>query len=194
MSAQPALKKGRTTPLWLYVILFASLAVNLLVAGAFGTLLYMHDAGRPPGWMDRMAMRHGHLPARMRQLIIAGRPGLLVRATWATLRTLPSERKRILMQKLAPHREQVRKAYAEVARLRLRLVKLLKADTFDEQAYVALMQELRRADLRARRHVIDLADTCIRALTPQERRIFARKLERLAASIRVLRPFRNLRG
>ncbi len=193
MSTTQETKGGRSTPPWLYVILFVSLAVNLLIAGAFGAMLYMHYAEKPPAWMERMAMRHNRLPENMRQLL-AGRPGLLVRATWATLRALPPERKRALMQKLTPHREQVRKAYAEVARLRLRLVELLKDGSLDEQAYTALMKDLRRADLIARRHVIDLADTCIRALTPKERRIFARKLKRLAASARVLRPFRGLRG
>ena len=191
-STQPA-REGRATSTWVYVILFNSLAVNLLIAGAFGAMLYMHYADNPPAWMERMALRHNRLPQHMRQLL-AGRPGLLVRATWATLRALPSERRKELMQRLTPHREKVRKAYAEVARLRLRLVELMKEGAMDEKAYAELMERLRRADLIARRHVLDLADTCIRALTPKERRIFARKLERLAASSRVLRPFRGLRG
>ena len=171
---------------WVMPLLVVSLALNLLVAGAIGAMLYHHFAGGAYGarpgatsmnvrdMRQRMAaMRHDR-PARL------GRPGLMLIASWRLLRELPRERRKALRQVIRQRRGEIRRAYAKVAGARARLAQILAGEPFDEAAYAEAMNTLREADTAARAKAVALADAFIRALTPQERRLYAREIRKAA--------------
>ncbi len=151
---------------WLMPVLIVSLAFNLLIIGAAGAMIYHHFfSGMPARMMTRFAQDHPQ--ARL------GRPGLMLRAAWRTLRQMPAERRQALRQQAEDYRAQIRRAYLEVARARDDLARIVTAPEFDQQAYDQAMQKLRAADIRARQKVLDLMDAFLRALTPQERKLFS---------------------
>ncbi len=160
---------------WPVALLVLSLAVNLLVLGAVGTMAYFHFRG--PAWMTHGEWR-GKMNAQTLQRAALGRPGLMVRALWRTLRTLPEERRRALRPLLREHRQAIRQAYAEVGRLRLALAELLETAPADEARRQTLLRDLERAESQTRRHIVLLIGTFLENLTPEERRLFAEKLRR----------------
>jgi len=156
---------------WLMPVLIASLAFNLLIIGAAGAMIYHHfSSGMSARMMARSAQDHPQ--ARL------GRPGLMLRAAWRTLRQMPRKRRQILRQQAREYRAQIRQAYREVARARDELARIVTAQRFDKQAYEQAMQRLRAADIRARQKVLDLMDAFLRALTPQERKLFGDNMKR----------------
>ncbi len=163
---------------WVMPLLVVSLALNLLVAGAIGAMLYHHFAGGFHGNARAMgqkmhAMGHDR-PARL------GRPGLMLIASWRLLRELPRERRKALRQVIRQRRGEIRRAYAKVAGARARLAQILAGEPFDEAAYAEAMKTLREADTAARASAVALADAFIRALTPQERRLYAQEIRKAA--------------
>jgi uncharacterized membrane protein len=160
---------------WLGVALVLSLAVNLLVLGAVGTMAYFHFSGAGSYWMSHGKWRGKTKNPAMRHAVL-GRPGLMVRALWRTMRALPQERRRALRPLLREHRQAIRAAYAEVGRLRLQLAELLQDPTADRARLEAIAKRLEEAETATRRHIVRLVTTFLEHLTPQERRIFAEKL------------------
>ncbi len=156
---------------WLIALLVLSLAVNLLVLGAVGTMAYFHFKGT--AWMS-----HGQTDRQTLRRAALGRPGLMVRALWRTMRTLPEERRKALRPLLREHRQAIRQAYAEVGRLRLALTEALKTAPDDAARRQAILQQLEKAETETRRHIVQLVATFLENLTPEERRIFAERLER----------------
>jgi len=154
-------------------VLIASLAFNLLIIGAAGAMIYQHVFSGMS--MHRMPPApRGHPRAR------PGRPGLMLRAAFLTLRQMPRERRRQLRQRARQRRAQIRQAYVDVARARAELARIVTAPRFDEQAYDRAMRKLRAADVRARQRVLDLMDAFLRDLTPQERKLFGDNMKRAA--------------
>ncbi len=181
------MKTQRATGRWMTPLLVVSLALNFLVAGAVGAMVYNHYAARgglgpPPG--------AGGAARRMR-LSAMGRPGVMLLASWRMLRELPPERRKALRGLVTERRASIREAYEEVARARDELARILSADTLDKAAYEAAIGRLRRADARAREKVVDLADAFIRALTPAERKLYARRMRETAAARKWRRGFRR---
>ncbi len=157
---------------WLLLLLLVSLAFNFLILGAVGAMVARHYLDRK-AWgihdmhkMDDRWKRHAAL----------GRPGRMLRASRKLMRELPEERRKALSDLVRKHGRAIRQAYAKVGEARARLAEILATEPFDGQAYAEAMQALRKADTAARMKVLDLADTFLRALTPQERRRYAELL------------------
>ena len=179
---KPEEKKACRTPRWILVLLFASLALNLLIFGAIGAKIYKRHAYGPMEYaMTSMKHGKGHRAAAF------GRPGLMLRASRRLLRRLPEERRRALRAIAASRREAIRAAYAEVGRARRALIEALAKEPFDEAAYAAAMERLRKADTAARMAVLDLSDAFLRALTPEERDLYARILRDMGEKRRFFR-------
>jgi uncharacterized membrane protein len=128
--------------------------------------------------MRGMGMRPAAAGKRARPAM--GRPGLMLIASWRLLHELPRERRRALRRLVRERRDAIRKAYGEVAAARARLAEILATDPFDETAFAQTMRALRAADTQARARVLDLAEAFIKSLTPQERKLYARKIREAA--------------
>ena len=174
-AATPPPEAPRRCSRWLVAVLVLSLAVNLLVLGAVGTMAYFHFKGT--AWMTHGKWR-GKADEQALRRAALGRPGLMVRALWRTMRELPEERRKALRPLLREHRQAIRQAYAEVGRLRLELATLLKTAPADETRRQAILQKLERAETETRRHIVQLIGTFLENLSPEERKLFAEKLSR----------------
>ncbi len=131
----------KSAPRWLYGLLIASLAANLLVAGGAASAFWAH--------------RHGH----------HGERGLIGFAD-----RLPAERQGTIRQglqaereKLKPLREAVKTGWTETN-------EALGAEPFDKEKFKASLGRMNEAETRVRAAVtgalVDLADK----LTPEERK------------------------
>jgi uncharacterized membrane protein len=138
---------GGRAPRWMLVLLVASLALNLLVLGLVGALMWRIRI--PPPWAHAVA------------------PNLLGYAS-----TLPADRRKELWELSAQERKQVRPFRREVRAARQETIKTLVAEPFDRQQF--LDAQVRQADIenRAREAVRSLYVKIAEGLTPEERRGF----------------------
>lgn len=158
---------------WPWVLLIVSLAFNLLIVGGVAGMLARHY-----GMMKFAGLSNGphHPPSRLHM----GRPGLVLRAANRLLRRLPPPRRRALLEVIRPHRQAIREATRAVAAARLRLARALNARPQEERRIRAALEELEKAELRARAAVMALNEAFVLALNEQERARLARLLERYA--------------
>jgi uncharacterized membrane protein len=142
----PVLDGGRV-PRWMLVLLVSSLALNLLVLGSVGALMWRFRA--PPAWAHAVS------------------PNLLGYAS-----TLPAERRKELWERSAEERQHVRPFRSDVRAARKETVKVLSAERFDRQQFAAAQARQAEAESRARAAVQNLYVTIAEGLTPEERRGF----------------------
>jgi uncharacterized membrane protein len=138
----------RRAPRWLLVVLFTSLAVNLVIVGSVAGALWRHRG--PPAWAgvvipNLLGYASTFAPDRRKQI-------------WGLTR---EERSR-----MRPFRREVRAAREETT-------KALVAEPFDRQQFLAAQSKQAEAENRARAAVQDLYLKIAESLTPEERRAFA---------------------
>ena len=138
----------RRAPRWLLVVLFASLAVNLVIVGSVAGALWRHRG--PPAWAG---------------VVI---PNLLGYAS-----TFPPERRRQIWELTRDERSRIRPFRREVRAAREETIKALVAEPFDRQQFLAAQSKQAEAENRARAAVQDLYLKIAESLTPEERRAFA---------------------
>jgi uncharacterized membrane protein len=141
-----AMDSGRA-PRWMLFLLVSSLALNLLVLGLVGGLMWRTRI--PPPWAHTVT------------------PNLLGYAS-----TLPADRRQELWELSAKERENVRPFRREVRAARQEAVKALSAESFDRQQFVAAHARQMDVETKAREAVRNLYVTIAEALTPEERRGF----------------------
>jgi uncharacterized membrane protein len=134
-------------PRWMVVLLVSSLALNLLVLGLVGTLMWRVRI--PPPWEHAVARN------------------LLGYAS-----TLPAERRKELWELSAKERQHVRPFRREVRAARDETAKALSAEPFDRQQFLAAQARQADAEQRARDAVRSLYVTIAEAMTAEERRGF----------------------
>lgn len=139
---------GGRVPRWVLVLLVLSLALNLLVLGSVGALM----------WRVRAASALGGAVA----------PNLLGYAS-----TLPTERRKELWELSAQERQQVRPYRREVRAARQQTVDALVAERFDRQQFIAAQTRQADAETRAREVVRNLYVTIAEGLTREERQGYA---------------------
>jgi uncharacterized membrane protein len=137
----------RRAPRWMLVLLFASLAVNLVIVGSVAGAVWRHRG--PPAWAgvvipNLLGYASTFAPDRRKQI-------------WELTRT---ERGR-----MRPFRREVRAAREETT-------KALAAEPFDRQQFLAAQAKQAEAENRARAAVQDLYVKIAENLTPEERRAF----------------------
>jgi uncharacterized membrane protein len=133
-------------PRWVWAALFTSLAVNLVVVGLVVGAVWRF---REPPW--------------------PGVPSLLGYTT-----TLSSERRTQLWAETATERAQLRPLRRAVRAARDASVKVLAAEPYDHQLFLAAQQHQAEAETQARRAMQELYLKIADVLTPEERQGFAR--------------------
>lgn len=151
-----------SAPRWMVVALFASLALNLVIAGATAGFVWRH-AGRVA------EAQAAHLPPN-----VLSYTSLLSPARQKELSTL-TEQQRLNVRPLRRHLREVRE---EVARE-------LAAEPFDKDRFLSAQSRLLVADQKAREAVHVLYGEIAAHITPAERRGFADWRQKR-------RPIRNL--
>src|SRR5262249_11530734 len=137
----------RRAPRWLLAVLFASLAVNLVIVGSLA------GAGLgPPG-----------PPGGARGVI----PQLLGYAS-----PLPAERRQPFWELTRDERGRIRPSRREVRAAREETIKALAAEPYDRQQFLAAQTKQAEAENRARAAVQDLYVKIADSLTVEERRAF----------------------
>ncbi len=144
----PVLNGGRA-PRWMLVLLVSSLALNLLVLGLVGSLIWRMRV--PPPWAHAVA------------------PNLLGYAS-----TLPADRRKELWERSDKELRHIRPFRRDVRNARQETVKALAAEPFDRQQFVAAQGRQMEAENRAREAVQSLYVTIAESLTAEERRGFQR--------------------
>jgi uncharacterized membrane protein len=133
---------------WVMPVLFGSLALNLIVIGAAGSLL----------WRGRLEPVSGRVI-----------PSVLGYA--AT--TLPPERIDQLEQQTKEEREKVRPVRRALVQAREEWAKALSAEPFDRDRFLAAQARLVEADEKSRKAAFKLHVAIGLNLTPEERQGFA---------------------
>jgi uncharacterized membrane protein len=151
----------RRAPRWLLMVLFASLAVNLVIVGSVAGAVWRHRA--PHAWTG---------------VVI---PNLLGYAS-----TFPTERRRQIWELIHDERNRMRPFRREVRAAREETIKALVAEPFDRQQYLAAQGKLSEAENHARAAVQDLYVKIAENLTAEERQAFAHWRDRRRAPIRNL--------
>jgi uncharacterized membrane protein len=136
----------RLTPRWILALLFASLAVNLLVFGSIAGAV----------WRVR-APQAG-------TVVI---PNLMGYAS-----TLPTERRKEVWELIADERNHVRPFRRQVRAAREETIKALAAEPFDKQRFLEAQARQSETENRARAAVQQLYVKIAETLTPAERRAF----------------------
>jgi uncharacterized membrane protein len=137
----------RRTPRWMLGLLFASLALNLVVVGSVaGAVWRFHKPPPPPG---------------------AVIPNLLGYAS-----TLSTERRKQIWEQTAEERRHLRPYRREVRAAREETIKALLAEPFDKQQFLAAQTRQAETENRARTAAQELFAKIADNLTPQERRAF----------------------
>jgi uncharacterized membrane protein len=137
---------------WLTPVLVGSLALNLIVAGAVGSLL----------WRG-LAERH---EASLGPRVVPSVLGYAV--------TLPPERVKELEQLTKEEWERVRPLRRALLEARDESMKVLAAEPFDRERFLAVQARLVEADKRSREAAFKLHSAIGINLTPEERRGFPR--------------------
>ena len=151
----------RRAPRWLLVVLFASLAVNLVIVGSVAGAVWRHRG--PPAWAG---------------VVI---PNLLGYAS-----TFPPERRRQIWELTRDERSRIRPFRREVRAAREETIKALTAEPFDRQQFLAAQTKQAEAENRARVAVQDLYLKIADNLTADERQAFAHWRDHRRAPIRNL--------
>jgi uncharacterized membrane protein len=151
----------RRAPRWLLVVLFASLAVNLVIVGSVAGAVWRHRG--PPAWAG---------------VVI---PNLLGYAS-----TFPPERRRQIWELTRDERSRIRPFRREVRAAREETIKALVAEPFDRQRFLAAQAKQAEAENRARVAVQDLYLKIADNLTADERQAFAHWRDHRRAPIRNL--------
>ena len=138
----------RRAPRWLLVVLFASLAVNLVIVGSVAGAVWRHRG--PPAWAG---------------VVI---PNLLGYAS-----TFAPERRKQIWELTREERGRMRPFRREVRTAREETSKALAAEPFDRQQFLAAQSKQAEAENRARAAGQDLYLKIAESLTPEERRAFA---------------------
>ena len=151
----------RRAPRWLLVVLFASLAVILVIVGSVAGAVWRHRG--PPAWAG---------------VVI---PNLLGYAS-----TFPPERRRQIWELTRDERSRIRPFRREVRAAREETIKALVAEPFDRQRFLAAQAKQAEAENRARVAVQDLYLKIADNLTADERQAFAHWRDHRRAPIRNL--------
>ena len=137
----------RHLPRWMWVILIASLAVNLFVVGVVARAFWPHRYGS------------------------ANQGGGLFGTLMAYTRALPEDRRAAVRQgidrerpfaALRPLREELRAARQEAARV-------FKAEPFDREAFLAAEAQVQAAEVKLRQAVVRMAVDVAGRMNAQER-------------------------
>lgn len=142
-------------PRWLMPVLVGSLALNLIVIGAAGSLLWRSDFGAPEAWGRR---------------VVANITGYAA--------TLPPERIQELEQSVKAEREKAWPLRRALLAARADANKALVADPFDRARLLAAWAQLVKADERYRVASFDLQSAIALHLTTEERHGFLRWREK----------------
>ncbi|GFE65419.1 periplasmic heavy metal sensor [Litoreibacter roseus] len=145
--------RGRSVPLWLKLLLIASLSANLLVVGLF--------AGARLGGPDRGSER---------SLRGAGSFAPFVRA-------LDGEDRRAIVRKLREGNSDMRATRQTQRRLTPRILTALRAEPFDPIAFSNLLDQQRSVGDQMRATGQDILVDHLSSMTPQARAAFAERLE-----------------
>ena len=179
---------------WLWVVLVVSLSLNMLILGAIGAMMWMHHrAGMPLlAGMGRDAgaggpQAGGGRRGQMAPLRLA-RPGLIMISLRQLLHRLPRERRRALRRHLRAHRQQIVRAFRQVARARAAFLRLLREGNPAPARLDAALNTLLQAEEQARRALLELVRAMVSALTPRERRMFARIMQQGTQRHHFFRP------
>ena len=144
--------QNRGTPRWVWITLVASLAVNLLVIGAIGGSMWVHRHGGP-GFSGLPAGTH-----HMRRFV----------------RGLPEERRTEVRRVLGEARRMARPRWREVRQARRAALAVLEREPFDRKAYAGALAQIHAAEKHARSGINQAFVDFAAALTPEERRAFAK--------------------
>jgi len=145
--AAPAVNRRRQLPRWIWVILIASLAINLFVVGVVARAFW---------------------PARYAS---ANQGGGLFGNLMAYTRALPDDRRAAVRQgidrepqfaALRPLREELRAARQEAARA-------FKAEPFDREVFLAAEAQVQAAEVKLRQAVVRMAVDIAARMNAQER-------------------------
>ena len=142
-------------PRWLMPVLVGSLALNLIVIGAAGSLLWRSDFGAPEAWGRR---------------VVANITGYAA--------TLPPERIQELERSVKAEREKAWPLRRALLAARADANKALVADPFDRARFLAAWAQLVKADERYRVASFDLQSAIALHLTAEERHGFLRWREK----------------
>jgi hypothetical protein len=143
---------GGRSPRWLMPVLVGSLAFNLIVLGAAGSLLW-----------------RGHFEERQAPLNRRVVPSVLGYAV-----TLPPERVKELEQQTKEEWERVRPLRRALVEARNTSNRALTAEPFDGARFLAAQAHLAEADRASREAAFKLHTAIAMHLTPEERRGFLR--------------------
>jgi uncharacterized membrane protein len=141
-------------PRWLLPVLVASLAANLIVAGAV---------------LGQRWRSGGEVASAYR-----GGPDSEAEAGQRTLRRVSPERRQEMRRIFESHRGSFRGQWQEVKRAREQVQATLSAEPFDRQAYVSSMQRYLDIEVQARKSVQPMYADIAATLSPEERRDFLR--------------------
>ncbi len=139
-----------SAPRWMVIALFASLALNLIVAGATVGFVWRHGGAASDAQV-------AHLP-----------PNLLSYAS-----TLPAARRNELSLRTEEQRKNVRPLRRQLREAREEAVTVLAAEPFDGARFQAAQSALLVADQKAREAVHQLYAQIAANMTSEERRGFA---------------------
>jgi uncharacterized membrane protein len=142
-------RDGRSSR-WLMPLLVGSLALNLIVLGAAGSLFWRGHLGGP----------------ELGRRVVPSVVGYAV--------TLPPERVKELEQLTKEDWQQVRPLRRAVVEARGEVTKALTAESFDRERYLAAQAQLVAADAAYRTSAFKLHTAIAFSLTPEERRGFLR--------------------
>lgn len=152
MTTENGSETNVTRSRWLYPVLIASLALNLLVIGAATGAMWSH--------------RHGHHR-------LAGERGLL-----GFVRELPNERQSKIREVLEAEREKL-KPLRETARAKwAETNEVLGTEPFDKDKYKAALDRMNEAQMQVRATITDAMVDLAARLTPEERRVLKEWRER----------------
>jgi uncharacterized membrane protein len=151
----------RRAPRWLLVVLFTSLAVNLVIVGSVAGAVWRHRG--PPAWSG---------------VVI---PNLLGYAS-----TFAPDRRKQIWELTRDERSRMRPFRREVRAAREETTKALAAEPFDRQQYLAAQSKQAEAENRARAAVQDLFLKIAESLTSEERQAFANWRDHRRSPIRNL--------
>lgn len=154
---------ARRWPRLMGFALVASLAFNLLVVGVFAAAAWRHRFGPP-------------MHARGQATVLD------------FTRTLPDERRRMLLEATNAERLTVRPFRAEIRRARADVRATLQAEPFDAERFKGAQDRLLAAETRARNAAQSLIHAVVLKMSPQERSALA-QWQRAAE-----RPWRQHRG
>lgn len=154
----------RRWPRWMGIALVASLALNVLVAGALATAAWRYLKFGPP-------------------VSSAGQATVFDFA-----RTLPSERRHELLEATRAERTSIRPYRTEIRRARSELRTVLLATPFDADGFKLAQDRLLAAETRARTAAQGLVLALVAKMAPKERADFAHWQSRAE------RPWRRHRG